>query len=62
VRVVADRFDAEHVPQFQPDDGSILLEHRAQVAAAGKRAWRVSALAALDSRYRATCVTTGRRR
>ena len=42
VRIVAGRFSAEHVRQFQPGDGSILPEHRAQRVAAvsGKRARR----------------------
>jgi transposase len=42
VRIVAGRFSAEHPRQFQPGDGSILAEHRAQRVAAvsGKRARR----------------------
>jgi len=42
VRIVAGRFGAEHVRQWQPGDGSILPEHRAQRVAAvsGKRARR----------------------
>ncbi len=42
VRIVAGRFGAEHVRQWQPGDGSILPEHRAQSVAAvsGKRARR----------------------
>jgi len=42
VRIVAGRFSAEHVRQWQPGDGSILPEHRAQRVAAvsGKRARR----------------------
>jgi transposase len=42
VRIVAGRFSAEHERQFQPGDGSILREHRAQRVAAvsGKRARR----------------------
>ena len=42
VRIIAGRFSAEHVRQFQPGDGSILPEHRAQRVAAvsGKRARR----------------------
>ena len=42
VRIVAGRFSAEHERQFQPGDGSILPEHRAQRVAAvsGKRARR----------------------
>jgi hypothetical protein len=42
VRLVAGRFSAEHVRQWQPGDGSILPEHRAQRVAAvsGKRARR----------------------
>ena len=42
VRIVAGRFSAEHARQFQPGDGSILPEHRAQRVAAvsGKRARR----------------------
>jgi hypothetical protein len=34
VRIVAGRFNAEHARQFQPGDGSILAEHRAQRVAA----------------------------
>lgn len=42
VRIVAGRFGAEHQRKFQPGDGSILPEHRAQRVAAvsGKRARR----------------------
>ena len=42
VRIVAGRFSAEHVRQWQPGEGSILPEHRAQrvAAVAGKRARR----------------------
>jgi transposase len=42
VRITAGRFSAEHERQFQPGDGSILPEHRAQHVAAvsGKRARR----------------------
>ena len=42
VRIVAGRFSAEHARQWQPGDGSILPEHRAQRVAAvsGKRARR----------------------
>lgn len=42
VRIVAGRFGADHVRKFQPGDGSILPEHRAQRVAAvsGKRARR----------------------
>jgi transposase len=42
VRIVAGRFSAEHERKFQPGDGSILPEHRAQRVAAvsGKRARR----------------------
>ena len=42
VRIVAGRFSAEHERQFEPGDGSILPEHRAQRVAAvsGKRARR----------------------
>jgi hypothetical protein len=42
VRIVAGRFSAEHERQFQPGDGSILPQHRAQRVAAvsGKRARR----------------------
>jgi transposase len=42
VRVVAGRFGAEHERKFQPGEGSILPEHRAQRVAAvsGKRARR----------------------
>jgi len=42
VRIVAGRFSADHVRQWQPGDGSILPEHRAQRVAAvsGKRARR----------------------
>jgi transposase len=42
VRIVAGRFGAEHVRQWQPGDGSILPEHRAERVAAvsGKRARR----------------------
>jgi len=42
VRIVAGRFSAEHVRQFQPGASSILPEHRAQRVAAvsGKRARR----------------------
>ena len=42
VRIVAGRFSAEHVRQWQPGDGSILPEHRAERVAAvsGKRARR----------------------
>ncbi len=42
VRIVAGRFSAEHVRQWQPGDGSILPEHRAQriAAVSGKRARR----------------------
>src|SRR5712691_11371160 len=42
VRIVAGRFGAEHVRQWQPGAGSILPEHRAQSVAAvsGKRARR----------------------
>ena len=34
VRIVAGRFGAEHVRQFEPGAGSILPEHRAQRVAA----------------------------
>jgi transposase len=42
VRIVAGRFSAEHERKFQPGDGSILPEHRAERVAAvsGKRARR----------------------
>jgi transposase len=42
VRIIAGRFQAEHERKFQPGDGSILPEHRAQRVAAvsGKRARR----------------------
>jgi transposase len=42
VRIVAGRFSAEHARKFQPGDGSILAEHRAERVAAvsGKRARR----------------------
>ena len=42
VRIIAGRFSAEHERKFQPGDGSILPEHRAQRVAAvsGKRARR----------------------
>jgi transposase len=42
VRILAGRFSAEHERKFQPGDGSILPEHRAQRVAAvsGKRARR----------------------
>lgn len=42
VRIVAGRFSAEHLRQWQPGEGSILPEHRAQRVAAvsGKRARR----------------------
>src|SRR5688500_20269352 len=42
VRIVAGRFQADHERKFQPGDGSILPEHRAQRVAAvsGKRARR----------------------
>jgi len=42
LRIIAGRFSAEHERQFQPGDGSILPEHRAQRVAAvsGKRARR----------------------
>jgi len=42
VRIIAGRFSAEHERKFQPGDGSILPEHRAQHVAAvsGKRARR----------------------
>jgi hypothetical protein len=42
VRIVAGRFAAEHVRQWQPGEGSILPEHRAERVAAvsGKRARR----------------------
>lgn len=42
VRIIAGRFSAEHARQFQPGEGSILPEHRAQRVAAvsGKRARR----------------------
>jgi hypothetical protein len=42
VRLIAGRFSADHERQFQPGDGSILPEHRAQrvAAVAGKRARR----------------------
>ena len=42
VRIIAGRFSADHARQFQPGDGSILPEHRAQRVAAvsGKRARR----------------------
>src|ERR671911_1993620 len=42
VRIVAGRFGAEHERKFQPGDGSLLPEHRAQRVAAvsGKRARR----------------------
>jgi transposase len=42
VRIVAGRFSAEHGRKFQPGDGSMLPEHRAQRVAAvsGKRARR----------------------
>src|SRR5262249_13606707 len=42
VRIIAGRFSAEHERKFQPGDGSILPEHRAQrvAAVAGKRARR----------------------
>ena len=42
VRIVAGRFSADHERQFEPGDGSILPEHRAQRVAAvsGKRARR----------------------
>ena len=42
VRILAGRFSAEHARQFQPGDGSILPEHRAQRVAAvsGTRARR----------------------
>lgn len=42
VRIIAGRFGAEHERKFQPGDGSILPEHRAQRVAAvsGKRARR----------------------
>lgn len=42
VRIVAGRFSAEHVRQWQPGDASILPEHRAERVAAvsGKRARR----------------------
>ena len=42
VRIVASRYSAEHERKFQPGDGSILPEHRAQRVAAvsGKRARR----------------------
>jgi hypothetical protein len=42
VRIIAGRFHADHERQFQPGDGSILPEHRAQRVAAvsGKRARR----------------------
>jgi len=42
VRIIAGRFNAEHERKFQPGDGSMLPEHRAQRVAAvsGKRARR----------------------
>ena len=42
VRIIAGRFSADHERKFQPGDGSILPEHRAQRVAAvsGKRARR----------------------
>jgi hypothetical protein len=42
IRIIAGRFSAEHARQFQPGEGSILPEHRAQRVAAvsGKRARR----------------------
>jgi hypothetical protein len=42
VRIIAGRFQADHERKFQPGDGSILPEHRAQRVAAvsGKRARR----------------------
>jgi hypothetical protein len=42
VRIIAGRFSADHDRKFQPGDGSILPEHRAQRVAAvsGKRARR----------------------
>jgi transposase len=42
VRIIAGRFSAEHERKFQPGDGSILPEHRAERVAAvsGKRARR----------------------
>jgi hypothetical protein len=42
VRIIAGRFQANHERKFQPGDGSILPEHRAQRVAAvsGKRARR----------------------
>ncbi len=42
VRIVAGRFSAEHARQWQPNEGSILPEHRAERVAAvsGKRARR----------------------
>lgn len=42
VRIIAGRFQADHERKFQPGDGSILPEHRAQRVAAvsGKRACR----------------------
>jgi transposase len=42
VRIIAGRFSAEHERKFQPGDGSMLPEHRAQHVAAvsGKRARR----------------------
>jgi transposase len=42
IRIIAGRFSADHARKFQPGDGSILPEHRAQRVAAvsGKRARR----------------------